>query len=333
VSDYESGQRRRDIVVGLFVIIGLVSLGWMIFQFQDLPAAISHLESFQVYVQFASAPGLETDTPVRFCGYQIGRVTQVMAPEIKTDRRTNQKYHQTVCVLSINKKYVNIPSNVEVKLMTRGLGSSYLELKEDPAKLPAPPLDPNRPETQFLVNGMLLQGSTGMTSEFFPEESQKKLDDLIQGIGRFVANANDILGDPNNKMNIQGSLAHFSDATRNAAVAMESAQKLMEQAIRTLDEFKTLAVTGTGSLKSTDVQVERVVTALVNTSSELGRAMTELRLALEKANQGQGTVGHLVNDAKLYESLLESTDQLNRLLKDLQSLIDKVSEKGLRSIY
>jgi ABC-type transporter Mla subunit MlaD len=333
VSDYESAQRRRDIVVGLFVIMGLVALGWMIFKFQDLPAAVSRMESFQVYVQFASASGLETDTPVRFCGYQIGRVTQVMPPEKREDLKTHQSYHQAVCVLSIDKKYVDIPSNVDVKLMTRGLGSSYLELKVDPSQLPAQPLDPNRPETRFLVNGMHLQGSTGMTSEFFPEESQKKLDGLLQGIGTFVGNANDIIGDPNNKANIKGSLAHFSDATRNAAVAMEDARKLMDQANKTLEEFKTLAVTGTGSLKSTDAQVSKLVAALVNTSGELAKAMSELRLALEKANQGQGTVGHLVNDAKLYENLLESTEQLNRLLKDLQSLADKIGEKGLRSIY
>ena len=96
------------------------------------------MKSFKVYVQFATASGLQTDTPVKFCGYQIGRVTQVLPPQNRTDIDTGQKYHQAVCVLSINKDYVNIPSNVEVKLMTRGLGSSYLELKEDPAKLPAP---------------------------------------------------------------------------------------------------------------------------------------------------------------------------------------------------
>ena len=167
-----------------------------------------------------------------------------------------------------------------------------------------------------------------MTSEFFPEESQKKLDRLLQGIGTFVANANDIIGDPNNKANIKGSLAHFSDATNNAAIAMEDARKLMDQMSRTLDEFKTLAVTGTGSLKNTDLQMERLVAAIVNTSSELGRAMTELRTALEKANQGQGTVGHLVNDAKLYENLLESTDQLNRLLKDLQDSDQQGQREG-----
>jgi phospholipid/cholesterol/gamma-HCH transport system substrate-binding protein len=333
VSDYESAQRRRDIIVGLFVIIGAASLGWMIFQFQDLPTVVSEMRSFRVYVQFPMAPGVQTDTPVRFCGYQIGRVTQVMAPRVLPDLVTGQRYHQTVCVLSINKRYVDIPSNVEVKLMTRGLGSSYLELRVDPAELPAPPKDPNRPETRFLVDGMQLQGSTGMTSEFFPEESQKKLDKLLQGINVFVDNANDIIGDPNNKTSIRTSLAYASEATRKVSLALDDARELMNQASQTLEEFKTLAATGTSSLKNADVKADQLTVAIVSASGELGRAMNQLRLTLEKANQGQGTVSRLINDAKLYESLLESTEQLNMVLKDLQDLLDKISEKGLRSIY
>ena len=80
MSDYESSQRRRDVVVGIFVVLGLTALGWMIFKFGDLPTAVSRMKSFQVYVQFPTAPGVQKDTPVRFCGYQIGRVTSVMAP-------------------------------------------------------------------------------------------------------------------------------------------------------------------------------------------------------------------------------------------------------------
>ena len=126
-------------IVGIFVIVGLAALGWMIFKFGDLPTAITRMRSFEVYVQFPTAPGVEKDTPVRFAGYQIGRVTHVMAPEVREDLNTHKKYHQTLIVMSINSKYVDIPCNVEVKLMTRGLGSSYLELKLDPSKLPAPP--------------------------------------------------------------------------------------------------------------------------------------------------------------------------------------------------
>ena len=214
MSDYEAAQRRRDVIVGIFVIVGLAALGWMIFKFGDLPTAVTRMRSFEVYVQFPTAPGVEKDTPVRFAGYQIGRVTHVMAPEVRTDLNTGKEYHQTLCVLSINKKYVDIPCNVEVKLMTRGLGSSYLELKVDPSKLPAPPAGPERSLTPASSGtACCCQGSTGMTSEFFPEESQKMLNDLVTDIRTFIANANDILGDPNNKKNIKATLANLTDAS------------------------------------------------------------------------------------------------------------------------
>ena len=333
MSDYEAAQRRRDVIVGIFVIVGLAALGWMIFKFGDLPTAVTRMRSFEIYVQFPTAPGVAKDTPVRFAGYQIGRVTHVMAPEVRTDLNTGKEYHQTLCVLSINNRYVDIPCNVEVKLMTRGLGSSYLELKVDPSKLPAPLQDPNDPTSCFLRNGMLLQGSTGMTSEFFPEESQKMLNDLIQDIRTFIANANDIIGDPNNQQNVKATLAGFADASGHLTTAVEEAVQTMKDTRKAVEDFRTLAATGTETVKSVDAKAERIVVALVNTSTELSKAISQMRLALEKVNAGDGTAGRLVNDGRLYESLLENTNQLNILLKDFKDLIDKISAKGLRSIY
>ncbi len=297
MSDYETTQRRRNITVGIFVIVAIGALVWLIFKFGDLPVKVGELRSFQVFVQFPTAPGVEKNTPVRFCGYQIGRVTKVMAPEIREDRKTHLRYHQTVVVISIDKRYVNIPSNVEVKLMTRGLGSSYIELKVDPTK-PEGPLDPNRPETKFLVDKMLLQGSTGMTSEFFPEESQKKLDTLINGLGTFVKNFNDILGDPNNKENFRMTLANLAEASK--------------QATQTLEELQKFFVAG------------------ISASEELSKTVAEFRLIIEKINKGEGTAAKLVNDGRLYESLLENSQQLGVLREEIKSFITELKEKGVK---
>lgn len=333
MSDYESAQARRDVIVGLFVILGLGALGWMIFKFGDLPSAVSRVRSFQVMVQFPTAPGVQKDTPVRFCGYQIGRVTEVMPPRVMEDLNDGRRYHQTEVVLSIDKNYQDIPASVEAKLMTRGLGSSYIELKIDPEAEAVALPDPNGATTNVLKHGVLLQGSTGMTSEFFPEESQEKLTKLVDGIGAFIRNANDIVGDPNAKRNVKDTLAHMADATAQVTIAMKKATEVMENAEKTLDEFRTLAATGTETLTSVEGKADVLVTSLVHTSGEIGKAIAQLRLAMEKINQGQGTAGRLVNDARLYEKLLESTEQLNMLLKDFKDLIDTVSEKGLRSIY
>jgi phospholipid/cholesterol/gamma-HCH transport system substrate-binding protein len=71
---------------------------------------------------------------------------------------------------------------------------------------------------------------------------------------------------------------------------------------------------------------------MVSTSDEIGQAVKQLRGALVKVNEGEGTAGRLLNDGRLYENLLESTNQLNVLLKDLKTLTEKARTKGLGSI-
>jgi len=308
-------------IVGVFVVVGIGALVWLIFKFGDLPSAVTKMGSFEVFVQFPTAPGVQTDTPVRFCGYQIGRVTKVMAPEIRRDMVSGLEYYQTVVVLGIDKSYVNIPSNIEVKLLTRGLGSSYIELKQHPDK-PEVPLDPNRPETIFLVDKIWLQGSTGMTSEFFPEESQKKLEELTEGLKTLINNANDVIGNPNNKENLQKMLANLADASQQATVTMQEAKQ-------TIEEFRKFAVAGTSTLKNADAKAEELVVAMVNTSEEISKAAIRLRQILETVNSGQGSAAKLINDGRFYENLLENTQQLQLLLDEIKSFVAQARDKGV----
>lgn len=296
MSDYETTQRRRNFIVGVFVFTAIAALVGLIWQFGDFPASISRIGSFDVFVQFPTAPGVQTDTPVRFCGYQIGKVTGVNPPKVMLDKKTHLRYHQTIVIMSIDNKFANIPSNVEVKLMSRGLGSSYIELTVDPT-LPLVPLDPNRPETKYLGGEMTVQGSTGITSEFFPEESQKKLEELASSLVTLVGNVNDVLGDSTNKENIKKSLASLTEASN--------------QATMTLKEFEEFSSAG------------------VEMSAELSRTISQFRVVLEKINEGEGTAGRLINDGKLYENLLENTEQLQILLEDLIPVIEKLKEKGV----
>ncbi len=292
MSDYETTQRRRNFIVGVFVFTAIAALIGLIWQFGDLPTSISRISSFEVFVQFPTAPGVQTDTPVRFCGYQIGRVTGINPPKVMADKKTNLKYHQTIVIMSIAEKFANIPSDVSVRLMTRGLGSSYIEITADPCSYDSD----GRPKG-CLEDGIWLQGSKGMTSEFFPEESQKKLEELASSLVTLVGNVNEILGDSTNKENIKKSLANLTEASNQATLTLKG-----------FEEFSS---------------------AGVEMNVELSRTISQLRVVLEKINEGEGTAGRLINDGKLYENLLENTEQLQILLEDLIPVIEKLKEKGV----
>jgi phospholipid/cholesterol/gamma-HCH transport system substrate-binding protein len=292
--------------VGVFVIVAVIAFFWMIFKFGDLPVFVSEIRSYEIKIQFPTAPGVQKDTPVRFCGYQIGTVTDVKPPNILQDKNTKQWYHQTLVIVSIDNRFKDIPDIVEAKLMTRGLGSSYIELS-------IPPVDVR--EGKFLVEGSLLQGSSGVTSEFFPAETQKKLDELIMGISAFVKNSNDVIGDAENKANLKAALANLADASQEAGDAIR--------------QLKEAAATGKTMLQNADTRTAQLTTSLVTTSDKLSEVMTNLDSLLTKINDGEGTAGKLVNDGRLYEQLLEDSKQLHLVLQDMKTFVTESKEKGI----
>ena len=292
--------------VGVFVIVAVIAFFWMIFKFGDLPVFVSEIRSYEIKIQFPTAPGVQKDTPVRFCGYQIGTVTDVKPPNILQDKNTKQWYHQTLVIVSIDNRFKDIPDIVDAKLMTRGLGSSYIELS-------IPPVDVR--EGKFLVEGSLLQGSSGVTSEFFPAETQKKLDELIMGISAFVKNSNDVIGDAENKANLKAALANLADASQEAGDAIR--------------QLKEAAATGKTMLQNADTRTAQLTTSLVTTSDKLSEVMTNLDSLLTKINDGEGTAGKLVNDGRLYEQLLEDSKQLHLVLQDMKTFVTESKEKGI----
>ena len=192
-----------------FVLVAICALFWMLMMFGDLPIAVSKIRSFEVLISFPSASGVGRDTPVQYCGYQIGRVLNVSPPMLVKDKDGTPISHRVKVACLIEEKFVDIPSNVEVKLMRRGLGSSYIEFVWNP-NIPLEPKDPSNPRSIFLMDQMELAGTTGMSSEFFPPDVQKKLENLVDSISELSANANQIIGNEDNQANIRKTWPHQS---------------------------------------------------------------------------------------------------------------------------
>ena len=50
---------------------------------------------------------------------------------------------------------------------------------------------------------------------------------------------------------------------------------------------------------------------------------------LGKVDKGQGTAGQLVNDPRLYQSLVDTSRELNATVADLKRLIEQWEEEGV----
>lgn len=304
MSDYDCIQQRRNMIVGAFVIVGVCVFIYMVFLFGELPVVAAKLTSYEVKVRFPSAPGIEKSTPVQYCGYPIGKVTNVSPPARFRDEQGEYRY-QVLVDMAISNDYNAIPSNVRIKLFRRGMGSSYIELSTAPmTEAQLQTLEP-----KYITGGMVLQGENGTGSELIPEDLQEKFKTFFSKVTVLVDNVNTIVGDEQNKTNLKNTLANLS--------------KVTEESIATLQQIKEFSQTGKEKLSS-------VSDSVTKTSEELGETLIEVRRVLNKINSGQGTVGKLINDDKLYENLVDSSEELKAALEKMKKLLDKTSEKGIQ---
>lgn len=304
MSDYDSIQNKRNMIVGAFVIVGVLVFAYMVFLFGELPVTVTKFTSYTVKVRFPFAPGVQKSTPVQYCGYQIGKVTYV-EPPMPFQNKDGRFTHQVMVEMAISRDYSSIPANVKVKLLKRGMGSSYIELRTAP--ITAKEFDTLEPK--FLRQGMILQGESGVLSELLPEDLQDKVDSFFTKVTVLVDNLNVVIGDANNQQNLKKSLANLSKAT--------------EESVATLQEIREFSQTGKQKLAS-------VSDSVMQTSEELGETLIELRRILNKINSGEGTVGKLITDGKLYENLLDSSEELKESLKKMKKTLEKTSEKGIQ---
>lgn len=273
--DYNTLQKKRNMIVGGFVVIAFCALLWMVFIFGELPVIVSGLRSFNVLVKFPDALGVQTGTPIYYCGYQVGKVINVMGPERLENDNTKQVYHQVKVTLAIEKKYTNIPSSIEVKIMKRSMGSSYIELEVDPAT-PIELLDPANPKSMFLCEGMILQGSTGVGSELIPEEMQKRINETLDSIKASAKSFNEIVGDDVNQANIKKIMAEM-------AVATEKLNKALGEFNRFIDKINN--GDGTAAKLLNDAQLYE---DLHDTFEELRLTLEQLKIFTSDVNKEGG---------------------------------------------
>lgn len=297
MTDYQTKQKRQNIIVGVFVVVGFTLFVLMLMVFRDLPLFVSRFNSFQVLVYFPEAPGIQKDTPVKFCGVPVGRVLNVSDPQVVSNE--GRKTHKVGVTISIDQQYIDIPSSVDVVIMKRSLGSSHIEFQD---KSPEEPTD-------FLENEMVLTGIVGTSSEFFPPDVQKKLESLVDSIAALANNANLIIGDEENQANLKKTFANVEQVTLQARGTLESIEKF------------------------SDTSTEQVVALgdqIVAVGEQLEAALAEMRKVIAKVESGEGTAGKLVNDGRLYENLLESSEELQMALEQIKEWASEARDNGIR---
>jgi len=106
-----------ETIVGIFVAIGLLCVGYMTVKLGKIP--IFGADYYSIYARFGSVSGLRVGNPIEIDGIEVGRVEQMSI---------DQEKQMAVVELKI-KKGINVYDDASVSIKTAGLiGDKFIKI-------------------------------------------------------------------------------------------------------------------------------------------------------------------------------------------------------------
>jgi phospholipid/cholesterol/gamma-HCH transport system substrate-binding protein len=112
-------KRNIEILVGLFVVLGLLALVFVALKAANL-TSFSNGDTYRLTARFDNIGGLKARAPVRSAGVVVGRVTSIAL---------DPKTYQGVVELDVDRRF-QFPKDSAAKILTAGLlGDQYIGIE------------------------------------------------------------------------------------------------------------------------------------------------------------------------------------------------------------
>jgi uncharacterized phage infection (PIP) family protein YhgE len=151
----------------------------------------------------------------------------------------------------------------------------------------------------------------------------------VQRLNTSLQNFNDVLGNPETKNNLHEAIANLRQVTEDARTTVQELQRFATKASAAADDVRGITTTLSATVQRTDEQLDVIARKIVDSADKLSRLLDHLDAASQKIASGQGSAGLFVNDPRLYESLVLTSQRLAAAIDDLQGLLQRWKEKGV----
>ncbi len=280
----------------MVVAIIVALIGYTIMK--DIPLFRS---STTVYTKFDQVYGLIPGNVVNVKGFKIGTVKEMEL--LASD--------STLVTMNIEEGY-QIPKGSIAVLKSSGvLGGKFIEIQKSNST--------EMVQHQGTIKGVFEQGMM----DTFAEEGEKLSNDIsasIRGVERLVTSLNETLSEEN-KENISGIVKDLKSTTGSLNSLIQKRQDdldaMITEAKSTLENLDDLSSENKEKLTSLINNLEATSVELEKLSGGLNETNLTLNEVLTKINDGEGTLGRMVNDPSLYNNIDSLSVNLNQLIKNI----------------
>lgn len=289
-----SNEAKVGITVFLAIVVATFGFRFM----RDVPM---FRQSLEIVTLFERVDGISPGSVVYVNGVKVGSVSGVqLQPDHRV--RVSMRIDTKVTIPRGSVAYLTSLGIVEGKSIVIEIGDSD-QLVEYGEEI----------EGHYVDTMMEVLSNKG-------EELGEDISDAIYEMNTFLRQLNQTLDD-DTRQTLDQTLRSASDATDRIANILEGKQREIDDAIdsgsRMLSQLDTLATENRPRVDSLMVALEHNVTELEKVRVELESASANLNRILEKIDQGEGTLGRLVNDPSVYENLDSLAVEMNKLIKGI----------------
>ncbi|MEM6314942.1 MAG: MlaD family protein [Planctomycetota bacterium] len=313
---------KRNTLVGVTVLLALGLLGYMIIQFGGRLAGPFSGEKMTVTIAAERADALSVGSPVQFLGVTVGQVSKL---ELTDD------FTLTVeAQLDADKK---IPGNVVGRIRQTNLLSSgaVVQLEVEGGAEPTGVLGAGDVVTTDYTGNQIIPDEIGELATSLNElvaefRASGLIDDtktLINNTNTQVTRAGDALASMQAFIDDPELRQRIDETIENARLTSASARSAMAKFDAAGDEVVITISEARSSINDTAGRVAGSLT-------ELDKSLDNIQSITAKIDNGEGTIGMLVNDEKLYNALLDVLRQADAVSRDTQRLIQQLEQEGFK---
>jgi phospholipid/cholesterol/gamma-HCH transport system substrate-binding protein len=327
--------RNRNLMVGVIVAGALLALAWMILKFSSNTAAQIFNKGTTVHLVADRVDGLAEGSPVFYLGVMVGRVMDVH--RLPDNRR--------VMVDAELDKDQTIPKNVIGLIRQQSQLSISAMINLEPSGTPAaePLVNGDQIPAKYMAGGLVPPEVTELATEVREQRLIQHVDETVVTVreelekaGRLLDHFNDIVGDPKLRDDLRTTMANVNDTSAKLNKFSGRLDELATDAKGTITEARGAITDARGAIGRMSTTVDNSGKRIDDLSKDLGQRLTQIAGILErfqsvadKIDKGNGAAGQFVNDPRLYESLVDTSRELNETVKTFKRLADQWEHEGV----
>lgn len=285
----------KEVKTGILAIGAILLL---IFGYSFLKGTNLLEKNREFFVKYQNVEGLAIAAPVTINGLTVGKVQDISF--------ANQK-GSLVVKFSVEKDFEFSKSSI-VRIYSAGLigGKSLGIFPQYDVKNIAKSGDTLAGDVE---DGML----SAVTKALGPLE--KKVSNTLGTVDTLLLNVNDIV-DTDTRKNLKEAIQNLNTTLNSFAGVSENLNNILANNSGKLDNtFSNLDKTAGNLSKLTDSLAQLETGKLV---SDLQNVVDKMNTIVSGVNNGEGSIGKLLKDDKLYENLEGASRQLEQLLQDVK---------------